>query len=127
MKKIIQTPDAPTAIGPYSQATVWNGMVFCSGQIALTAEGGSKLDESVEVQCRQALHNLEAVLLEAGASMQTVLKVNISLIDMQDFHAVNAVYETFFSDSKPARACVEVAGLPRGAKIEIEAIAYVLT
>ena len=125
MKKIIHTPDAPEAIGPYSQATVWNGMVFCSGQIALTADGESKLDDSVEVQCRQALVNLEAVLLEAGASMQTVLKVNISLIDMQDFHAVNAVYETFFSESKPARACVEVAGLPRGAKIEIEAVAFI--
>lgn len=125
MKKIIHTTEAPTAIGPYSQATVWNGMVFCSGQIALTAEGESKLDDSVEVQCRQALNNLEAVLLEAGASMQSVLKVNISLIDMEDFQTVNAVYETFFSESKPARACVEVAGLPRGAKIEIEAIAFI--
>lgn len=125
MKKIIHTTDAPAAIGPYSQATVWNGIVFCSGQIALMPDGGSKLDESVAVQCQQALKNLEAVLVEAGASMQTVLKVNISLVDMQDFQTVNAVYETFFSTSKPARACVEVAGLPRGAKIEIEAIAFV--
>lgn len=126
MKKIVHTTKAPAAIGPYSQATVWNGLVFCSGQIALTGDGESLLDKSVEIQCEQALMNVQAVLIEAGASMQSVLKVNISLVDINDFHSVNTVYETFFSESKPARACVEVNGLPRGAKIEVEAIAHVL-
>ena len=124
-KSIVETPNAPAAIGPYSQATVFGNFIFCSGQIALCPDGTSKLSDSVGEQCRQALLNLEAVLAEAGGSLETVLKVNVSLVDMNDFAEINSVYETFFSKGKPARACVAVAGLPRGAKIEIEAIATV--
>ena len=123
VKKIIETQNAPAAIGPYSQGTIYGNLIFCSGQIALCPDGTSKLSESVAVQCHQALMNLKAVLTAAGGSLETVLKVNVSLVDMNDFSEVNEVYESFFNTGKPARACVAVAGLPRGAKIEIEAIA----
>lgn len=127
MKTIVETTSAPSAIGPYSQATRWGNTVFCSGQIALLPNGDDKLlSKSVDVQCRQALENLAAVLTAAGSSLEQVLKVNISLVDMGDFATINAVYEEFFSTVKPARACVAVAGLPKGALIEIECIAGVV-
>ena len=124
MKTILQTPNAPAAIGPYSQAVRWGDMLFCSGQIALLPNGDdSLLKESVAIQCRQALENIEAVLITGGTGWEHVVKVNVSLVDMADFAAINAVYEQFFGETKPARACVAVSGLPKGARIEIECIA----
>ena len=126
MKTIVHTQNAPAAIGPYSQAVRWGDVLFCSGQIALLPNGDDRLlSEDVAVQCRQALQNMEAVLLEAGTNWENVVKVNVSLVDMNDFAAINTVYEEFFSETKPARACVAVGGLPRGALIEIECIAGV--
>ena len=128
MKTILHTPKAPAAIGPYSQAVRWGDMLFCSGQIALLPNGDdSLLNEDVAIQCRQALENMEAILLAAGTGWENVVKVNVSLVDMADFADINAVYEQFFGDTKPARACVAVAGLPKGARIEIECIAGIPT
>ena len=124
MKTIIHTPNAPAAIGPYSQAVRWGNMLFCSGQIALLPNGDvSLLQEGVAVQCKQALENMGAVLQAAGTGWENVVKVNVSLVDMNDFAEINAIYEQFFGETKPARACVAVAGLPKGALIEIECIA----
>lgn len=124
MKTIIHTPNAPEAIGPYSQAVRWGDTLFCSGQIALLPNGDDRLlQEGVARQCQQALENMGAVLQAAGTDWQNVVKVNVSLVDMADFAEINAVYEQFFGETKPARACVAVAGLPKGALIEIECIA----
>ena len=124
MKTIIHTPNAPAAIGPYSQAVRWGDTLFCSGQIALLPDGDdSLLQQDVATQCRQALENMGAVLQAAGTGWENVVKVNVSLVDMADFAEINAIYEQFFGETKPARACVAVAGLPKGALIEIECIA----
>ena len=124
MKIIVHTPDAPAAIGPYSQAVRWGDTLFCSGQIALLPNGdASLLQQGVAVQCRQALENMGAVLRAAGTGWENVVKVNVSLVDMADFAEINSIYEQFFGETKPARACVAVAGLPKGALIEIECIA----
>ena len=124
MKTILQTNNAPAAIGPYSQAVQWRDLLFCSGQIALLPSGDTSLLEAgVDLQCRQALINLQAVLESAGTDWDHVLKVNVSLVDMADFAMINTVYEEFFSDAKPARACVAVSALPNNARIEIECIA----
>ena len=126
MKTIIYTSNAPAAIGPYSQAVRWGDTLFCSGQIALRPNGDdSLLREGVAIQCRQALENMGAVLHAAGTNWDNVVKVNVSLVDMAHFAEINAVYEQFFGEAKPARACVAVAGLPKGALIEIECIAGV--
>ena len=117
---------APAAIGPYSQAVSYAGVVYCSGQIALTPEGEDKTGASVAVQTAQSLDNLQAVLRASGSDLSRVMKVNISLVDMSDFAEVNTVYERYFSEHKPARACVAVAALPRGARIEIECIAALI-
>ena len=128
MKTILQTNNAPAAIGPYSQAVQWRDLLFCSGQIALLPSGdASLLEAGVDVQCRQALINLQAVLESAGTDWDHVLKVNVSLVDMADFALINTVYEEFFSNAKPARACVAVSALPKNALIEIECIAGIPT
>lgn len=123
MKQIYHSNQAPPAIGPYSQACGYGDLVFCSGQIALGANGESYLDLSVAEQCEIALNNMKHVLEASGASLESILKVSIFLLDMDDFSAVNAVYSRFFPENPPARACVAVSGLPRGAKIELECIA----
>ena len=120
----IQTSEAPSAIGPYYQAVVVDGMVHTSGQIALTPEGGDELlSEDVIVQAIRVLKNLEAVLKEAGASMSSVVKTTIFLANMEDFAVVNEVYAEFFKDHKPARSTVAVKTLPLNVKIEIDCIA----
>ena len=119
---IVQTPNAPEAIGPYSQAMVVNGMVFTSGQIALTPEG-IMLDGDVKVQCVQVLANLKAVLEAAGSSLDKVIKTTIFLDNMDDFAAVNELYSSAFGEHKPARSTVAAKTLPRNALVEIEAIA----
>jgi 2-iminobutanoate/2-iminopropanoate deaminase len=126
-RTIVKTGDAPAAIGPYSQAVkVALGdrtMVFCSGQIALDPKSGAMVDGDVSAQARRALDNLAAVLAAAGAGLANVVKTTIFLATMDDFAAVNAVYAERFAAEPPARSTVAAAGLPRGAKVEIEAIA----
>jgi 2-iminobutanoate/2-iminopropanoate deaminase len=126
MRRVVQSPHAPRAIGPYSQAVVSDGWVFCSGQIALdpaTAEMVGAGD--VRLQARQVMRNLGGVLEGAGATFADVVKTTIFLADLADFAAVNEVYGAFFASDPPARATVQVAGLPRGALVEIDAIARI--
>ena len=120
---IISTPNAPQAIGPYSQAIEANGTLYISGQIPLHPETMEFVSDDVASQTEQCLKNLEAILIEAGYNVQNVVKCGIFLADMNDFAVVNEIYGNFFGAHKPARACVEVARLPRDARVEIEAIA----
>lgn len=122
--KLVQTDKAPSAIGPYSQAVVANGMVYTSGQIALTADG-VMLESDVVIQTKQVLKNLKAVLEEAGSSMDKVVKTTIFIDSMDDFTIINEIYEKAFGTHKPARATVAVKTLPKNALVEIDAIALV--
>lgn len=123
-RETIHTVAAPDAIGPYSQAVAAGGYVFTSAQIGLDPATGQLVDGGVEAQTRQVMANLAAVLAAAGLTFADVVKTTIFLIDMNDFAAVNAVYGDSFEDGrKPARTTVAVAALPRGARVEIEAIA----
>lgn len=122
--KFVQTNKAPSAIGPYSQAVVVNGMVFTSGQIALTPEG-VMLEDDVVVQTKQVLANLKAVLEEAGSSMSDVVKTTVFIASMDDFLTINEVYEEAFGSHKPARSTVAVKTLPKNALVEIDAVALV--
>ena len=122
--KFIQTDKAPSAIGPYSQAVVANGMVYTSGQIALTPEG-VMLENNVVLQTKQVLQNLKAVLEEAGSSMNKVVKTTIFIDSMDDFAVINKIYEQAFGSHKPARATVAVKTLPKNALVEIDAVAIV--
>lgn len=121
--KIISTANAPQAIGPYSQAIEANGTLYISGQISLDPQTMEFVSNDVEAQTHQCLKNIQAILSEAGYTLENVVKCGIFLADMNDFTVVNDVYAQYFSNHKPARACVQVARLPRDAKIEIEAIA----
>ncbi|HEY8425589.1 MAG TPA: RidA family protein [Limnochordales bacterium] len=123
-RRAIKTDRAPAAIGPYSQAVRCGNLVFVSGQLGLDPATG-QLAETVEGQVRQALANLRAILEEAGASLDSVVKTTLFLRSMDDFALVNRVYAEFFSEPAPARSTVEVAALPRGAAFEVEAIAVV--
>lgn len=123
---VIHAPAAPPAIGPYSQAisAPAGRLVFCSGQIPLTPDGEGPVGADAAAQAEQVLANLGAVLAAAGASLHDVVKTTIYLVDMADFAAVNAVYAAAFDPARPpARATVAVAALPRGARVEIDAIA----
>ncbi len=122
----IHTPDAPAAIGPYSQAVAHGGLLYCSGQVALDPATGAFLDGSVAAQTTRALANLDAVLRAGGSDRAHVLSCTVYLRDMADFSAVNDVYAAFFGDTRPARATVAVAGLPRDARVEIACIAAVV-
>ena len=121
MKKI-STSKAPAAIGPYSQAILSGDLVFTSGQIPLDPEKGTLVGNGIEEQAERAIENLGAVLEEAGTSLKKVVKTTCFLKNMSDFAAFNAVYAKYFT-SNPARSCFEVASLPKGALVEIEAIA----
>lgn len=122
-REIINTVKAPVAIGPYSQATKFNNLVFVSGQIAIQSDGTELLSNDITIQTKQVIKNLKGILESAGSSLQKVLKVTIYITDIKNFDNVNEVYAEYFGASLPARACVEVGNLPKGAKIEIEAIA----
>ncbi len=122
--KTVSTSHAPAAIGPYSQGIIVNNLFYSSGQIPLTAEG-EMVTGDIEVQTHQVFKNLEAVLEEAGASFESVVKATVFLQDMNDFALFNGVYGQYFSAHKPARSCVEVAKLPKDALVEIEVIALV--
>ena len=122
-KKIVQTSNAPAAVGPYSQAVKTESMVFVSGQIGLVPETGVMVEGGVEVQAKKCLENLQAVLEAAGSSMERVVQATVFLADINDFVAVNTVYGEFFKSDPPARACVQAAALPKGALVEIAAVA----
>jgi 2-iminobutanoate/2-iminopropanoate deaminase len=117
------TADAPAPIGPYSQAIAHQGVVFCSGQIALDPQTGELDGDDVSTQARRVLDNLGAVLRQAGCGYADVVKTTVYLVDMSDFAAVNAVYQERFGASKPARSTVAVAGLPKGGRVEIDCVA----
>lgn len=121
MKKIIASPLAPKAVGPYSQAVEANGTLYISGQLPIDAATG-KMPETIEEQTRQALTNLGYIATEAGYTLADAVKVSVLLDDIADFAAMNGVYATFFTENMPARVCYEVAKLPMGAKVEIDAI-----
>ena len=123
MKKKLETGNAPAAIGPYSQAVSADGLVFVSGQLPINPETGEFPSDNVSEQTYQSLNNIREILKEAGYGMENVLKTTVFLQDMNDFATMNAVYETFFTDPYPARAAFQVAKLPKGAKVEIEAVA----
>jgi len=123
-KKIIESPKAPAAIGPYSQAIKIDNFLYTSGQIALDAETMEMVTGSIEMETEKVLQNLEAILMEIGLNLKHVIKTTVYLSDLDDFSKMNQVYERFFSDNRPARACVQVAALPKGAKVEIDAIAH---
>lgn len=125
MKKIVATGQAPKAIGPYSQAVVWNGAVYLSGQIALDPATGQMVDGDCAAQTERVLENLKAVLEAAGSSLDAVLKTTVYLQDMADFPKMNEVYARYFPENAPARATVQAARLPRDAKVEIDAVAAV--
>lgn len=116
------TEDAPQAIGPYSQAVRAGNLLFVSGQIPLPPDGGP-MPESFADQARQALSNVAAIVRAAGAELTAVAKVNVYLVDLGQFQVFNEIYAGFFGDHRPARAVVQVAALPRGAQVEVEAVA----
>ncbi|MFD1563557.1 Rid family detoxifying hydrolase [Haloarchaeobius amylolyticus] len=123
MKRIIETDNAPAAVGAYSQATSNGSLLFTAGQIPLTADGDLLDDEPIAAQTEQALYNLDAILDEAGASSDDILKVTVFLADIDDFDAMNEAYADYFDDEPPARSAVEAGALPKGVGVEIEAIA----
>ena len=125
-KRAVESPDAPKAIGPYSQAIVANGFVFAAGQIGTDPKTGT-LAEGIEAQVQETLKNIAAVLKASGSSMENVLKTTVFLADMNDFAKMNEIYAKHFKAPFPARSTVQVARLPRDAKVEIEVVALVRT
>jgi 2-iminobutanoate/2-iminopropanoate deaminase len=123
--KRVQTDAAPAAIGPYSQAIVHGGMVYTAGQIPLDARSGELVGGDIQAQTEKVLENLQAVLHEAGASLQSVVKTTVFLRDMNEFAAMNEVYARHFGEHAPARSTVQAARLPKDCGVEIEAIAVV--
>lgn len=123
MKRAIDTNYAPQAIGPYSQAIVCGGTIYTSGQIGLDPQSGTMIGDDIKSQIRQVMGNLEAVLSEAGASFDDVVKSTIYITDLADFATVNDIYAESFLNSKPARSTVQVTALPLGALVEIDMIA----
>ena len=124
MKKIIAPTNAPAAIGPYSQANQVNGMLFISGQLPIDPATGNFPSDDIKDQARQSLTNIKNILESEGYTMADVVKTTVLLADIADFAAMNEVYGTFFEGAFPARSAFQVAAVPRGAKLEIEAIAY---
>ena len=122
MKKVIASANAPKAVGPYSQAIELNGTVFVSGQLPVNPANGL-VPDSIEEQTRQSLQNIGSILKEEGLDYSDVVKTTVLLDDIKNFAAMNAVYAEFFTELKPARVCYQVAALPMGVKVEIDAIA----
>lgn len=124
MKKIIHTSNAPEAIGPYSQAVVCQGLVYCSGQVGLNPKTMQFVADDVESQTKQVMENLKAVLEEAGSDFSKVIKCSIFLEEMDDFGTVNKIYGAYFDEDPPARETVAVDTLPKNARVEVSCIAY---
>lgn len=125
MKRTVSTDEAPAAVGAYSQATTTGDLLFTAGQLPLTVEGELLDDEPVAVQARQCLENVETILASEGLEMSDVLKVTVFLDDVDDFAEMNDTYAGFFEEAPPARSAVEVGAVPKGAAVEIEAVAAV--
>ena len=123
MKQVIHTANAPAAIGPYSQAIQIGDLLFVSGQVPIDPSTGAMVEGDIKAQAQQSLNNLKAILNAAGTNMGAVVKTTVFLADMNDFAAMNEVYAQFFQEPFPARSAVQVARLPKDAKVEIEAIA----
>ena len=123
-KKIIATPKAPAAIGPYSQAIRIGDFLYTSGQISLDPETMEMITGDIEVETEKVLKNIEAILKEDGLNLNNIIKTTVYLTNLSEFARMNQVYENFFTDTKPARACVQVAALPKGAKVEIDVVAH---
>ena len=124
MRKVIATVEAPAAVGPYSQGIAQGGWLFCSGQIPLSAETGRLIEGDIQAQATQVLENLGAVLRTNEMTFNDVVKTTVFLTDMADFQAVNEIYARFFGEVKPARSTIQVAALPKEARVEVEAIAF---
>lgn len=122
MKKVLSTSNAPAAIGPYSQAIETDGYLFTSGQIPINPATGEVEGKTIEEQTEQVMKNIGALLEEAGLTFGNVVKTTCFLADLADFAAFNAVYAKYFPEAAPARSCFAVAGLPKGAKLEVETI-----
>ncbi|HET6410334.1 MAG TPA: RidA family protein [Chthoniobacteraceae bacterium] len=123
MKTVISSAEAPAAVGPYSQAIAAGSFVFCAGQIPLDPATGNLIEGDVTAQTRRVLDNVKAVLAAAGATLNDVVKSTVFLLDMNDFAAMNAVYAEYFASPFPARSTIQVARLPKDARVEIEVIA----
>ncbi len=123
MKKIIDTPNAPKAVGPYSQAVDTGNMLFVSGQLGLDPATGALVSEEVTEQAKQVLSNVQAIVEAAGYKMENIVKATVFLADIDDFIPVNRIYKTYFTNEYPARAAYQVGGLPLGGKVEMEVIA----
>lgn len=123
MKTVVSTPNAPAAIGPYSQAIAVGDLLFCSGQVPIDPATGQIVGDTAADQCRQVLTNVKNLLEAGGSSLAQVVKCTVFLVTMDDFASMNEVYATFFPDKPPARSTVAVVGLPRGVRVEIEALA----
>ena len=121
--KVIATPNAPAAIGPYSQGFITGNLVYTSGQLGINPQTGNFDSDTIEGQTRQSLANIRAILDEAGFEKSDIVKTTVFIKDMNDFAAVNAIYADFFGDARPARSCVEVARLPKDGLVEIEFVA----
>ncbi|MGX9757278.1 RidA family protein [Clostridioides difficile] len=121
--EVLHTNDAPAALGPYSQAIKAGNLLFVSGQVPLVPETMEVVEGDVQAQTAQSLKNLKAILSESGADFSNVVKTTVFIKDMNEFGAINEVYAEYFGENKPARACVEVARLPKDVKVEIEVIA----
>lgn len=124
MNKVIATVEAPAAVGPYSQAVHANGWLFCAGQIPLSPESGQLIEGDIAAQTTQVLDNLKAVLHAANMTFSDVVKTTVFLTDLGSFQVMNEVYQRYFGEVRPARSTIQVAGLPKGAQVEIEAVAY---
>jgi 2-iminobutanoate/2-iminopropanoate deaminase len=125
LRQVIETPDAPEAIGPYSQGIAVEGLLYCSGQIPLEPSTGELVKEDAAGQARRCLENLDAVCRGAGTALRRAVRVTVYLVDMGDFEAVNTAYAEYFPGDPPARVAIGVAALPRGADVEIEALVEV--
>ena len=123
-KKIITTSEAPAAIGPYSQAIRIGEFLYTSGQISLDPKSMELITGNIEVETERVLKNIEAILNADGLKLNNIIKTTVYLTDLSEFGRMNQVYEKFFVENKPARACVQVAALPKDAKVEIDAIAH---
>jgi 2-iminobutanoate/2-iminopropanoate deaminase len=124
MKTVISTAEAPTAVGPYSQAIAAGGLVFCSGQIPLEPSSGVLIEGDISSQTKRVLENLTAVLRAHGLTMEHVVKTTVFMTDLANFGEMNTAYAQFFPSDPPARSTIQVAALPKGANVEIEAIAF---
>ena len=122
-RQAVSTQSAPAAIGPYSQGMLCGNLLFISGQLPIDPASGELIEGTIEEKTRQALNNLRAIAEEAGAGLEDVVKTTVFLKDMNDFGAMNSAYAEYFTDTPPARAAIQVAALPKGADLEIEAVA----